>query len=222
MLLNERRRRLLAGLGALEDRLLERARPAAVADRRAGDAARTERVHERVGGLPAEREHERPDVAGQRLGLVCPERAQHGAAGRVGELSVVQDRDAEPLEAREVEDALVLVDVLARRAVRRPRATRARRRPRASRPRRGRSQPPPQSATSTGPRHALGRADGIPGVDHLDAGRGGDREVCARRAPVATITRSAPAASGESPSMRVPRRTSTPRRAARRRAQSAW
>ena len=176
-------------------------------------------MHEPVGGLPAEREHERLHVARQRLGLVCPERAQYGAAGCVGELAVVQDRDAEPLEAREVEDALVLVDVLAheRCGDREPHARAG------VRERLGRVETGPATAPvghEHRPGHALGRADGIPGVDHLDAGRGRDRGLCAT-APVATITRSAPAASGESPSMRVPSRTSTPA-AFRRRAQSAW
>ena len=55
-------------------------------------------MHELVDRLAAEREHERAHPRGQRLVRVRPERAQDGAAGRVDELAVVQDRHAEPLE----------------------------------------------------------------------------------------------------------------------------
>ena len=94
--------------------------------------------------------------------------ASRASAGRrlarLGQLAVVQDRDAEALEPSQVEDALVLVHRLAdeRRSDCEPHAA-----PDSASVSAASSpvQPPPQSATSTGPLRP-GRGDRIPGVDH--------------------------------------------------------
>ena len=143
---------MLAGSGALEDRLLERARAPAVAHGRARDSAARRaaaRVVDRARGRARARACAPPPAAARARASRAS--AATAPLGCVDELAVVQDRDAEPLEPGQVEHALVLVDRLAdeRRRDREPHAgaPASASVSAASRP----VQPPPQSATSAGP-----------------------------------------------------------------------
>ena len=160
-------RRLLAGGGALEDRLLERARTAAVADRRArrcrARRARCTSVVDRARGRAPCTSVRTPAGSGS-VACVQSERSA-GAAGRLGELAVMQDRDAEPLEPRQVEDPLVLVHGLAHEQA-----------------------PPPPARREARLRQRLGRVESRPaaapvGHEHRPGDASGARSRPRRRSP---------------------------------------
>ncbi len=180
------------GQHALEDRLLGAARAEHVAgahDARVGPRSRGKSASS---GDAALGEHERRE-AGDRLAR-GPRRRAAASRAVPAELLVREQAHAERVEPRQVEVALVLVELVAPAPA--PAVASATACPAAAR-RSAASSPahsPPQSATSTGPATDAGSRSRPRPATNANGARGSSRGAYGR-APVATTTRSQPARS---------------------------